>query len=221
MVTVPVEDVPPVTCVGFRLRPTRTGGLIVRIAVSTTVPEVAVIVAGTDVETGTVFMVNVAVVAFAGMVTEVGTVAEPELLVNCIDTPAPGADELIVTVPVEDVPPTRVVGLRVSETKDGGLIVSDAVCTTPAKVALTVAVTELETGIVLTRNVAEVAFAGTVMELGTAAELGLADNDTVIPPDGAGPSRLMVPVEDDPPVTVVGFKLSDTSIGALTVRVAV
>ena len=46
---------------------------------------------------------------------------------------------------------------------------------------------------------------------GTVARLELLDNVTDVPPAGAGLSRVTVPVEEEPPCTVVGFKVSDES----------
>ena len=43
---------------------------------------------------------------------------------------------------------------------------------------------------------------------------------TAAPPEGAGPLRVTVPVEFVPPLTLVGFRLIDESVGAFTVRTA-
>jgi hypothetical protein len=67
------------------------------------------------VPTGDVETVKFAVVAPAATVTLVGTVAAAVLLLDSVTTiPAAGAAELIVTVPLEELPPVTVVG--VSET---------------------------------------------------------------------------------------------------------
>lgn len=76
--------------------------------------------------------VNVAVVELAATVTEAGTVAADVLLLER-DTTAPpvGAGPLSVTVPVElALPPTTVVGDRLTDCATGGLMVSEAVCWT-------------------------------------------------------------------------------------------
>ena len=39
------------------------------------------------------------------------------------------------------------------------------------------------------------------------------------PPGGAAPFNVSVPVEDDPPTTVLGFRVSDESDATVTVRV--
>jgi hypothetical protein len=57
-------------------------------------------------ETGDVVMGNVAVVAFAGMVTLVGTLAaERLLLLKVISAPLAGAGPFRVTLPVDGEPP--------------------------------------------------------------------------------------------------------------------
>ena len=61
--------------------------------------------------TAVVVTVNVAVVAPAVTVTEAGTVAEALSEARFTTVPPAGAAELIVTVPVEDVPPITDVGL--------------------------------------------------------------------------------------------------------------
>src|SRR3989442_8311499 len=87
-----------------------------------------------------------------------------------------------------------------------------------------VAEVDAATALVVTVNGALVAPAGTVTLAGTigAAVLSL-DSVPCAPPAGAGPSRVAVPVELLPPVTVVGFTPSEerrTGCG-FTVRVAV
>lgn len=64
---------------------------------------------------GLVVAVKVAVVAPAATVTEAGTWARPVFeLVKVTTAPPVGAGPLKVTVPVEDVPPTTEVGLRLT-----------------------------------------------------------------------------------------------------------
>ena len=74
---------------------------------------------------------------------------------------------------------------------------------------------------VLTVKVTVVCPAGTSTLEGTVATiLLLLDSDTDVPPDGAGPLRLTVPVEVVPSLTEVGFNVIDASCGARTVSVA-
>ena len=60
------------------------------------------------------------------------------------------------------------------------------------------------TAVVVMGNVAVELPAGTVTVAFTVAEAEL-DRETVTPPAGAAPLKVTVPVEDVPPVTLVGF----------------
>jgi hypothetical protein len=87
-------------------------------------------------------------------------------------------------------------------------------------------VTDVETitALVLTVNVALVAPAATVRLAGTVAAAVLSlIRETDAPPLGAGPLSVTVPVEGDPPVTLVGFSVSEERVraGGSTVREAV
>jgi hypothetical protein len=90
-------------------------------------------VTGVEVETESVVMVNVPVVAPAAMVTVAGTVAA-DVLSEESATTAPvdgGAGELSVIVPVEVAPEMTDVGFSVkfeTETTAAGVTVSVAVC---------------------------------------------------------------------------------------------
>jgi hypothetical protein len=67
-------------------------------------------------------------------------------------------------------------------------------------------VVEAAAGLVLTVNVALVAPAATVTLDGTlAAVVLLLESATIAPPAGAAPLNVTVPVEEFPPVTLVGF----------------
>jgi len=54
-----------------------------------------------------------------------------------------------------------------------------------------------------------------------AAEVLLLVRVTTAPPDGAGPVKVTVPVEDVPPVTEAGLRPTEASAAAVTVKVAV
>jgi len=69
------------------------------------------------------------------------------------------------------------------------------------------------TALVLTVNVALVAPAATVTLDGTrAAVVLLLESATDAPPDGAAPLNVTVPVDEFPPVTLVGFSASELSV---------
>ena len=77
------------------------------------------------------------------------------------------------------------------------------------------------TGRVVTVNVALVAPAGMVTLAGTVATaVLLLARETRAPPLGAGPLSVTLPVEGDPPLTLVGFSVSEVRVG-VTVRKAV
>jgi hypothetical protein len=86
-------------------------------------------------------------------------------------------------------------------------------------VILTVVLDDTEE-LVVTVNVAVVAPWGTITEDGVlAAELS-SDNVTVVPPAGAGPVSVTVPVVELPAVTLVGLKERDERDGLVIVSVA-
>jgi hypothetical protein len=127
-VTVPVEAVPPVTEVGFKLKELKDGGATVKVAVLDALANVAVIVTEVEEETARLVTVKVAVVLPAATVTEAGTVAADVLLLDKVTTDPPvGAAPDRVIVPADVVPPVTEVGFRVKELKAGGATVNIAV----------------------------------------------------------------------------------------------
>src|SRR5438309_594148 len=75
-------------------------------------------------------------------------------------------------------------------------------------------VVEEATAVVAAVNVALVAPAGTITVAGTLAmAVLLLVSETTLPPGGAGAFKLAVPVEDDPPTTLAGLKLSELRAG--------
>ena len=71
-------------------------------------------------------------------------------------------------------------------------------------------------------NVALVAPAATVTLAGTwAAVVLLLVRVTTAPPDGAGPVKVTVPVDEVPPFTEAGLRLTEVSVAAVTVKVVV
>ena len=74
---------------------------------------------------------------------------------------------------------------------------------------------------VVTLNVRLVAPAGMVTLTGTvAAAMLLLERETRAPPVGAGPLSFRLPVEGNPPLTLVGFSVSEVRVG-VTVKKAV
>ena len=221
IVTVPVDEVPPVTEVGATVNVVGTGGMIVSVAVTDVPPAVAVIVAAVDVATAVVVIVKVAEVAPAATVTLEGGTALVLLEVSATASPPVGAGPVIVSVPVDEVPPITEVGETASVFGTGGVIVKTAVADVPAAVAVIVALVEVATAVVVIVKVADVDPAATVtLEGGTALVL-LDDNVTGIPPVGAGPVSVTVPVEDVPPTTDVGETVRVLGTGGVIVRTAV
>ena len=73
---------------------------------------------------------------------------------------------------------------------------------------------EAVTARVVTVNVALVAPAGMVTLAGTVATAGLSlERETMTPPVRADPLSVTLPVEGDPPLTLVGFSVSDVRVG--------
>src|SRR5438132_12195618 len=76
-------------------------------------------------------------------------------------------------------------------------------------------VVDAATALVLTVNVALLAPAATITLEGTvAAAVLLLESAMVAPPEGAAPVSVTVPVEEFPPVTLVGFTETEESVGA-------
>jgi hypothetical protein len=152
MVTVPVEEAPPRTEVGASDTPVTVGAVTVRVAVAVPAVMVSVLFAAT----ATVDTLNVAVVAPAATVTEAGTVADGSLDERETDWPPVAAGPLMVTVPLDDAPPTSDVGASTTPVTVGAVIARLAVSGVPSLVAVIVADVFAPTGMVVTLNVAVV-----------------------------------------------------------------
>jgi len=172
---------------------------------------------GVDVVTAVVFTMNVALLAPAAIVTLAGTLAATLLLESSTCAPPVSAGPLRVTVPVEGDPPVTLMGLSAIEesvAEPGGVTVSEAVLVTPPEDPVMVTGAEAVTVLVLTVKVELLAPAATVTLAGTVAAAVLSlERETAAPPLGAGPLRVTVPVDGDPPVTLAGLSAIEESVG--------
>ena len=167
--------------------------------------------------TGVVVTVNVALVAPAATVTFAGTCAAAVLLlVSATAAPPAGAAPLKVTVPVEEIPPVTLDGLKLRPEGIGALTVRFADFVVPLSSPEMLTVALAVTGVVVTVNVALVAPAATVTFAGTvAAAVLLLVSVTTAPPAGAALFNVTVPVEEVPPVTLVGLRETLEEIAAV------
>jgi len=219
-VTVPVELAPPITLVGESPSVDMTGGFTAMDAFFAT-PSVAVTVVGVATDTGVVATGNVSVVEPPASVTDAGGFTAAVLLLIVTEMPLLGAGPDSVTVADVFLPPVMLVAASENAATDGGITVSPVV--TPALLYDAVIFTGVEaaTGTVVIGNVAVEAPAKTVTEVPTEATAGVSlERLTMIPPMGAGPFNLTVPVEFLPPVTLVGKNVSDCTTEGLTVSAA-
>ena len=164
------------------------------------------------------FTVKLALVCPADTVTLDGTVATDVLLLDRLTlAPPEGAAPVKVTVPVELFPPLTLFGFNVNDESVtlplAGLMVSEACCELLPSVAVITAVVVELTDVVVTVKLALVDPLATVTLLGTLALELLLLRLTTVPPEGAAELRVTVPVELLPPVTLVGFKLTEERVG--------
>jgi hypothetical protein len=139
-VTVPVRLVPPLTELVLRVNLVTEGGVTVSVVVVEPF-SVAVMVTLALAATASVTIVNEAELLPAGTVTvEVIGTALRLLLVSDTLTPPVGAGTFRLTVPVELLPPIRVVGLTVIETTSVGTTNTTVFADTPFTEAVSVTV---------------------------------------------------------------------------------
>jgi len=217
-VTVPVDICPEATIEGLKEIIVTTGGLTVRSAMSELPASVAVIFESLLKITGNVVTLKFALVEPAGTFTLTGTVATAILLlVKVTVTPPVGAGPVSVTVPCEVIPPATGFGFKETPPRDGGITVRVPVMfKLDPEVADTVAVIDVETGLVVAVNVCDVLPAGTVTPVGRITFGSELESDTNTPPEGAAGLITTVPIELFPPTTLAGTKLTRTTGGGRT-----
>lgn len=155
------------------------------------------------------------------IVKDAGILTVFKLLVNATTSPAEPAGPFRVTVPVALFPPMTVTGANVTETIARGFNVRIAVFEVAPRVAVTVTEVDVVTAAVCREKLAMVAPVGTSKVAGRVAEEGLAERLTVVPPAGAGPVSVTVPVTWSPPTIDGGLTDTAESADGLIVRPAV
>ena len=219
-VTVPITATPPVAAETLVVMAKRVAAAGVTVTAAVTVdPSVeAVMVAFVLATTVPAVTVKVAVRAPAATVTETGTLATAASLDERITTfPPTGALLERVTVPVVVPRLATLVAANVTLDTCGPRMLSVDLRLTPYTVAEITALVSLLTTLVVTVNIAVNAPAGIVMvDVTKALELDEA-SDTAVPPDGAGPEIINVPVVVAPPTTGDVDQVTITGIGARTV----
>jgi len=105
---------PPITLVGENVTVLAVGGVTVSVPFAELLASAALIVAVALAATAVVVTVNVPVVAPAAITTVAGTTADALFDVRLRVSPPVGAGAAMVTVAVEDVPPTTDAGFNVT-----------------------------------------------------------------------------------------------------------
>lgn len=219
-VIVPIDELPPTTVVGLIVRLAGTSVEIVRFAFAVVPPAVAEMVAVVVLATPNVEIGNVAVVEPAGTVTLADGAALWVFEVSETVSPPIGAGPVMVTVPVEEVPPTTEFGEITRPIGTGGLIDNAAVTDAfPIEALMVAEVTEATADVKIVK-VAELEPVGTVTLVGGDALLEDEESDTTMPPEGARPLRVTVPVEVEPPIKVLGVTVRLVGKADETVNVA-
>jgi hypothetical protein len=195
---VPTETLPKAREVVFRLNAGVAAFNCSEVA-SDELPEVAVRVTACELLTDATFAVNAALVAVAGTVTELGTIAARLLLNRLTLTPPDGAAEpsdtmhVVVPAPVNELVPhdnALNVGAKIDADP---LRLMDVVSETDPCVAVSVTVCDEVTAAIFAAKLTLVAPEGTVTETGTDTDLLLLARLTTTPVLGAG--KLIVTVQ--------------------------
>jgi hypothetical protein len=125
--------------------------------------------------------------------------------------PPTGAGPVIVTAAVLEPPPITEDGINVIPSTVARFTVNVADFETPFAAALTVAVTFAETDNVVAVAPALTAPSGTVIDAGTPTAALFDVNSTAKPPAGAGPAKVTVTSDDVPPMTELGFIVTEST----------
>ena len=170
-----------------------------------------VIVESESVPTAVVVTVNVATDWPAATVTVAGTDVVVPVLLTAMTKPPTGAGPVIVTDAVLELPPMTDDGVNVIPSTVARFTVIVAVLVTPFADALTVAVTFADTDNVVAVAPTLTAPSGTVIDAGTPTAALFDVNATVKPPAGAGPANVTVTSDDVPPMTELGFIVTEST----------
>jgi hypothetical protein len=170
--------------------------------------------------TGEVVILKVPVFEPPAMLKLAGTMAALGVsLDKATVKPAGGAEPFSTTVPIDPLPPVTAPGLNTMDMMVAGKTVSVAAkLRLPPELALTIALTVVVTPIVVAANVCVLLPAGMVTPAGTVTDGSELDSETKTPPAGATTLMTTVPVEEAPPGTLGGLKLTRTTGGGSTDR---
>ena len=183
-------------------------------------PNFAVTRTASCADTAVVLAAKLALVLPAAIVTEAGSRTLGELADRLTTKPLVGAGAFRVTVPVVFEPPGTVAGARLIDASPTGTTVRTVVTGFPLRLAVIVdGVGEVTADVVTIKEALD--WPDEInTEFGSEA-IELLELSPMISPLGpATPLSWIVPVEEAPPTTEDGLKLTDTSAGAVIVRLA-
>jgi len=213
---VPVVVVPPTGVLLGKLMVKTRGARTFSVPVTERLPVVPVTTTFVSSSVTDVVAEKIAVVAFAGTVTDAGTLTSGFELINVTTVPPAGAGVCNVTIPGVESPPVTLAGEKVTVRITGAAITSVPERVTPLRVARIAALTFAATGSVVTVTAAFTAPAGMVTFAGTVASAIDELRSTTTPPVGAGASMVMVAVDVLPPATDVGERVTEIGAGPRT-----
>lgn len=220
-----IEDgLPPTRDAGVAVIPLSFAGTRVNAALFVLAPFAAVTLSVSDSLTGTVPMLNVALVAPDCTTASSGVTTSVPEAVRCTLIPDGPAVWEIETVPLVIFPLVMDAGSRLSPVTCSGITDSDADFVIPPNVAEMVGPYGVEFWTVVTANWTLFEPAGTVTLCGVVTAAWFDDaRVTVAPPVGAGPSRLTTPATGvaEPPTTGLGVTAKLLSWARRTVRMQV